>query len=111
MARERSLLAPFPAGDVDSPALHEMTREPSASGVGVERTIRELIIEKTEESAERRVVAAVWRRGQQNEMPLGILRETPQQLEALLPILVGAHAGVRFVYHDKRRTGSREAVA
>ena len=44
-------------------------------------------------------------------MPLAIIRKTFQQLETLLPALVCADAGVRFVDHDEGRARSRKTFA
>lgn len=44
-------------------------------------------------------------------MPFPICHQTPQKLEALLPILVRAHTCMRFIDHDERRAGTSEVVA
>ena len=68
-------------------------------------------IEQAQQPVECRLVAAVRRGGEQNEMALAILGKPLEQFEALLPALVRADAGVRFVDHDQSRAGAREAVA
>jgi hypothetical protein len=101
MLWERAVLAPLARGDVDTAALHEMARQPSAPRVAVERACREFDVEQSKQPVEGRFVAAVRRRRQQNEVALAILRETLEQLEPLLPALMGADARMRFVDHHR----------
>src|SRR4029077_13980051 len=63
-----------------------------------------------EEEAERRFVAAVGRGGHQDDMPLLVLSEAPDELVPLLPCtsLIAGGAGVRLVDDHKLRTGARE---
>ena len=61
-----------------------------------------LLIEQAEQPIEGRLVAAVRRGGQQDQVALRVLGKTLEQLEPLLPALVRADAGMRFVDHDQR---------
>ena len=74
VAREDALLAPVAAGDVDPPPLHEMAREPRAVRVAVERAFGKSAIEQAEQPIEGRLVAAVRRRGEQDQMALAYPR-------------------------------------
>src|SRR5204862_182871 len=57
------------------------------------------------------LVAAVRRRGQQEKVPLLVLGQSLQQIEALLAALMRADAGMRFVDHDELWAGPRKRVA
>ena len=51
------------------------------------------------------------RRGEQDQLALGIGGKALEQLEPLLAALMRSDAGVRLVDHDQRRARAREAVA
>jgi hypothetical protein len=63
MAREGPLFTPVPPGDVDAPSLHEVAGEADPRGLAVERSNREIVIEKAEQAIERGLVAAMRRCG------------------------------------------------
>ena len=65
-------------------------------------------IEQAEQPVERRLVAAVRRRGQQEQVALMVLGQALQQLEALLAALMRADAGVRLVDDRPTRAGTGE---
>ena len=66
-----------------------------------QRPARKFGIEKTEQAVERLLVAAVRRGRQQHQMALGVCRDRTQELEALLPAVMRADAGVRLIDHHK----------
>ena len=66
MLREHPALAPFPAGDVDPPPLHEMAGQADAPRISRETGASgKRWIEQAKQPVEGRLVAAVRRRGQQ----------------------------------------------
>ena len=111
MPGEDAIFAPFVRNDVDPAPLHEMARQPGTCGIGIDGIRRESLIKETEQPVEGGLVAAVRRRGKKNEVTLAIMRKPIEESEALLPALVRADAGVRFIHHDERRTGAGEAFA
>ena len=72
VAREDALLAPIASSDVDPPTLHEVAGKPYAILLALKRTFGKTWIEQTEKPIERRLVAAVRGRSQQDQVTLGI---------------------------------------
>jgi len=111
VAREGPLFTPVSPGDVDPAPLHKVAGEANPGGLAFERGAREFVIEQVEQAVERGLVAAVRRRGQQEKVPLPILGQSLQQLEALLAALMRADAGMRLVDHDELWAGPGERLA
>src|SRR5262249_60277273 len=83
----RALRAPGDGRDIDPPALHEKAGESLPVLPALERAFAEAGIEQTEQPHERRLVAAVRGRREQDQLTLGIAGEALEQLEPLLPAL------------------------
>jgi len=111
VARESPLFTPVSPGDVDPPPLHKVAGEVDTGGLAVERSACEFVIKQTEQAIECGLVAAVRRRGQQEQVPLPVLGQSFQKLEALLAALRRADAGMGLVDHDELWAGPRKRVA
>jgi len=110
VVRESPLFTPVSPGDVDPP-LHKVAGEVDTGGLAVERSACEFVIKQTEQAIECGLVAAVRRRGQQEQVPLPVLGQSFQKLEALLAALRRADAGMGLVDHDELWAGPRKRVA
>ena len=111
MVRKYPILSPIPAGNIDSTPLHEMTSKPDTECLILQRTLSKVRIKQAKQPVESGLIAAVRRRGQQNQMAFGVLRQVPQKLEALVSASMGAHAGVGFVHNHETGTRASKAVA
>ena len=102
--REHAFPTPIATDNIDAPSLHEVAGQPHANGVTVKSSVFKFLIEQAQQPLERCLIATVGGGGEQDEVSLTIFRQTLEQSEALLAVLVGAHARVGFIDHYKLRT-------
>ena len=103
--------------EVLAAALHEIVAQiqaqlPAAVALSHLTEPLKLGIEQTEQVVERFLVAAVGRRGEQHQVALWLLRQTPQQLIALLAAAtLASRTGVGLIHDHELAAAAQEALA
>src|SRR5580704_15425147 len=111
MSREYSTFAPVSARDIGSLALDQVTCEPNPESIVIESADSEARVKQPKQPLEGRLIPAVGRGGQENEVALLILGQAAQEFESLLTPLVCAYTGVCLIHHDGIGAGAGKAVA
>ena len=111
VARKYPLLAPLAAGNVDSPALHEMASKPDAKAFVFQRAACEARIEQAQQPVESRFIAAVRGRGQQNACDARRPRQVAATARNAAAGPVRADAGMGLVHHHQAGTCAGKALA